>query len=614
VCDDETGLPGEADLHGAPEHRHPTRRALLAALGALSGAAVLPLRGAAAAPRAATVGTFTGFSPVRAAMHVHGSWSEGLASWEQQLTNASQLVDLVFMTDHDFRARAHLHLTSLKDVPMVQAWTGRARQQALTRTGGAVRLLTESAGVSASGASLAVEETPTAWNRLRTSIAGQTLLHTFGATRLTNGARYEVVVALSLHPAFGTRPAGQFQLRYRFRPGAARRVLENGGLTGVVAAPAPPPGTVVRMDLTRDVRALWPDMLAQDNAFTALTLAVTSPRKGAVADVVVKDLRFERTQNDEASVVRNQQAVLAAYAPRFPRLTVQPAVEVSRLSPHLNLLGSPQRFPDQEQILAPDRAYARLVAETHAQGGVVSYNHPFGATTGPLLAREASAAKRRQVFVAMLRSGMYGADVLEVGYQVRGGVTDEEHLRLWDTLSRHAVFVTGNGVNDDHSGASWTTLNNGFQTGIWAPSTAMPDVRAALLGGRAYAQHPRTWPGGQLDVLVDDALPMGSVTVGGPASRTVALSASALPADGVVQLVVGAVDHAGEDPSSVVAETLPASAFTGSGTVSWALEAPTSCFVRAQVRNAAGRIVGIGNPVWLLQEEPPAGVPEARRV
>ena len=621
MCGDEDDLPGDgmsaADLHGGPARPLPTRRGVLGrgvlgGLAALTGAALFPARGAGAAP-AAAAGSFTGFSPVRAAMHVHGSWSEGLGSWEQQFTNASELVDLMFMTDHDFRARANGYLTSLQDIPMVETRTGKARQQALTRSGVSVRLAVESAGSAPATVGCAVQEKPTGWNRLRTSIAGHTIVHTFGTTRLTHGARYEVVVQLSLHPAYGRRPAGHFELRYRFRQGAAARALENGGLTGVVAAPVPAAGTVVTLDLTRDVAALWPDMLARDNCFGGLALVVTSPLKGAVADVAVKDLRIHRAENDEASVVRNQQEVLRTYGPRFPGLVVSTGVELSRSHPHVNLLGVSPRFPDQRGF-TPGTAYRRMIADTHALGGVASYNHAFGSSGGPRLAPEAAAQKRREVFAAMLADGLYGADVLEVAYEVRGGVDNEEHLRLWDTFSRRGLFLTGNGANDDHSGQPWAVPGNGFQTGIWAPSTGTPDVMDALRAGRAYAQHPGYWPGGQLDVLVDGALPMGAVQVRSTRSRSLAVSAVGLPEGSVVELVVGEVDHTGDDPSSVVAETLPASAFGRSGTASWTLPTPTSCFARVQVRTSLGRIVGIGNPVWMLREEPAGGIPEARRV
>lgn len=35
-------------------------------------------------------------------------------------------------------------------------------------------------------------------------------------------------------------------------------------------------------------------------------------------------------------------------------------------------------------------------------------------------------------------------------------------------------------------------------------------------------------------------------------------------------------------------------------------------FVRTQVLDAAGAVVGLSNPAWLLQRQPPGGVPKPR--
>jgi hypothetical protein len=36
-------------------------------------------------------------------------------------------------------------------------------------------------------------------------------------------------------------------------------------------------------------------------------------------------------------------------------------------------------------------------------------------------------------------------------------------------------------------------------------------------------------------------------------------------------------------------------------------------FYRVQVRSSAGEIIGTGNPVWLLRQAPPSGIPAPRR-
>ena len=44
---------------------------------------------------------------------------------------------------------------------------------------------------------------------------------------------------------------------------------------------------------------------------------------------------------------------------------------------------------------------------------------------------------------------------IEVGYKSRAGMDLAHHVGLWDILSRNAIFLTGNGVTDDHSGTNW---------------------------------------------------------------------------------------------------------------------------------------------------------------
>ena len=114
---------------------------------------------------------------------------------------------------------------------------------------------------------------------------------------------------------------------------------------------------------------------------------------------------------------------------------------------------------------------------------------------------------------------VYGADILEVGYSVRGNVDASTHLALWDTFSRNGRFLTGNGTSDDHAGKSWKGLGNGFLTATWGTSKADQDVVAALRSGRAFLYHCGRWPNAELDMLVDDVVPMGMASVSSVGSR-----------------------------------------------------------------------------------------------
>lgn len=595
-----------------------TRRQMLGALGAAAGGLVLPP--AIRLPRAdaATPGTqgFGAERALRAAMHVHGSWSEGLGSWDAQFTQAaSGGYDLLYLTDHDMRAMALGYLTSLSGVgwdPPIR--TGSLAQQAATASsGGSVRVLAESATTTAASITLPLQAKPTAFNRFRTSVSGLTIKQTIGTAKLTNGARYELVLWLSYHPARSGRPAGQYRLVYRFG-GARGRWKEGSGLIGVVSAPTPVAGATQTLVPTQDIAALWPDLVAADNSSYGLSFVAKSPARGAVCDVSVRSVSFGRSRSTAAAVIADQAAMIAAYGPRFSTLAARATTETSKTLPDMNPFGTGPWFPDYSGLPSNDTLRHQAIADqVHAMGGIISWNHPFGYDTGPLLGPAERAAKRRQVFSALQAVGRFDADILEVGYNLRGQVDAPTHVALWDTFSRNGNFLTGNGTTDDHSGQGWRNLSNGFATGVWAASTAESAVVPALAAGRAFAAHPGRWPG-EIDLLVDDTVPMGAVSVSTKNSRSLAIWATALPPGGRVQVVAGPVDYAGQvDPGTWVATGLAPSAFAGN-VAHIALDTRRSRFFRVQVLDAAGQLVGTSNPVWLVRSNPPGGIPTARRV
>ena len=588
-----------------------TRRGFLGAVGAgvlLPAAVRVPA--AAAAP-----GALSGFGAgraLRAAMHVHGSWSEGTGSWQAQFQQAAAGgYDLLYLTDHDIRMLARGYLTSLSGVALAGSSTGTFAQKAATASGGGLRLLAESASATAAAAATLTLPEAMAKSALRTSISGFTIRQTVTRATLSGGATYEITVPLSYHPATGGRPAGQYTIVYRFGSTAGRSVQ---GLTGTVSAPAPAAGAVLTLSPETDAAALWPDLLAIDNGAAGLSFTARSPHRGAVADVTIGSTTFARARSTAAAVIADQARVVAAYQPQHPGLTARASTEVSISHPHANPFGLPQWLPDYGSLpTAHDAQYRAIVDQVHAGGGVISWNHPFGDDNPPLLAPAARDTKRRQVFADMLAVDLFGMDVVEVGYNSRGGVDAATHLALWDTFSRAGRFLTGNGTSDDHSGKGWKNLNNGYATGLWAASTSDAAVSTALSTGRAFAVHAGRWPGGEIDLLVDGTVPMGGVSVGGAGTRQLAIAATALPAGSSVQVVSGPVDYTGAvDPGTTVVSTLTAAAFAH-GPVTMPVSASASRFYRAQVVSSAGVLLGSGNPVWLLRESPPVPVPPGRR-
>ena len=159
MCGDEHDRPDAGPAWPPPE-TGTTRRTFLRA-GAAAGLGVLATR-----PGAATAALAAG-TPVRAAMHVHGSYSEGGASWEQQFANAAASgLDVLWTTDHDYMARARNHMTALSGV-FVPGSTGTALRGSAALAGdGSAHLLAESSGSTPFSQSLTVQEQPNAWNRL----------------------------------------------------------------------------------------------------------------------------------------------------------------------------------------------------------------------------------------------------------------------------------------------------------------------------------------------------------------------------------------------------------------------------------------------------------------
>ena len=590
-----------------------TRRRFVTGMSAVAG-------GLALAPWtqvAASATSLTGHRPFVAAMHVHGSWSEQAASWESYGPLLRGLADVVFMTDHDYRALADRYWTSLDGVPTRSSFVGSTRQRAATHDGGALRLLAESSGTSPATTSIAVDDVTSKalWDKLRTSIAGHTLRHTFGACRLTNGATYEMRIALSHHPAAGTRPAGQLSLWYRFGTGlAAGRRLESSGLVGVVTRPLPAAGTTLALDLDADVAALWPGLLPFDNGFNMLSFVVRSARSGSIADVRVAALEFRRTGHDAAAIAADQRRIADTYGPRYG-LTLHPASEVGRGVRHMNAYSQPQLIPDQRLNVdaTRDDFYRQTVDAAHSRGGVVSWNHPFGANEGPVLSAAQQAERRRAVFSDLRRVDVYGSDLLEVGYALRGQVDISTHLALWDVFSRRARFLTGTGVSDDHHAIDWRPLKNGFVTGIWSTSVGHASLMSALRAGRAYTSHVGLWPGAQLDLLVDGSVPMGKASVSSRTARALDILAVNLPRNSTVEIIRGPVDATGTEPGTTRLATISAAEFGTSALASRTVDTSASSFVRAQVRSSTGTVIGISNPVWLLRQVPPSGIPVPRR-
>ncbi len=645
MCDDHDVIEaeGSADAEGI------SRRRFVQSAGALAAAAALPgvdrfVDGLERlAPRAAArTATYDGTLAYSMAMHVHSSFSEQSGSMDAQLYQAAtNTIDVLWWTDHDFRMtgrgyRKTVHFTSLTAEKGATgeggAWHWELRTagpNASTSTGGIVSTPSSPNDTVQGGAlKVTAKSTSTAaatygyfgnchtgGDNYKDNLTGQTLTFDVMIPSGWTKGYLEILLATSLHTASGGRPAGIYQLSYRFVPPGTPASRSANGINGTIVTPLTPgQWTTFAIRPDDDVTALWPDLDVRDFQLSGITLSAVST--GDTVTGYVDYLRFDR-QMSGAAQLSMQAQMEALLAPRYPTVTQRQGLEVSWLLPHLNWFGGGVAIPDGLATVTSKSYTSWLqmsaVPQIHAAGGLASYNHPYGYSQGKLLPDAQQDAMLAQVAPVLLSTKAVGCDLIEVGYNSRQSIGLARHVGLWDVMSRNGIFLTGNGTNDDHFAKNWATLTNNFFSSAWAASMAEADLLKAMKAGRVWCA-PLSKYRGAMDLLVDGVVPMGGVSVSQVSSRQMAITATSLPTGSSVQVVRGPVDYAGSanpKPGTSVVATIPAASFVG-GQATRAVDTSTSCFVRTQVVNSAGTIIGVSNPVWLLRSAPPGGVPAAR--
>jgi len=645
VCDDQPAATSQSDT----ESRLSRRDFVHASAGVAAAAALLrrfprlPLR-AAARPVAVD-----GLAAYSMAMHVHSSFSEQNGSMDGQLFQATaNSVDVLWWTDHDTRMdgigyRKQVHFTSLtgeRGGPGqggAWQWTkvqsgplaGQSRGgivQSPSSPGdpvpqGSMQLIAKSETASAATFGFYGDCRPAGWN-YRDNLTGQSLTIDVLLAGAWKAGYLELRIVSSYHQAAGGRPAGSYELSYQFIPPGSRARRVANGLRGIIAIPVKPnsgsdPWGTVTINPAEDIAALWPAVDNRDFGLYQLILAAVST--GDLVEGYFDYLRFNRSISGEAFF--NQQADMAAkLTPKYPSVVQQHGLEVSLRLPHVNWFGQSVSIPDYGGTT--NAGYAGYLAQTlipqiHASGGLVSFNHPFGYSELPALPRAQQDAllvstARNMLPTASVPAAL-GTDLLEVGYYLRQGMDIGHHVALWDIMSRNALFFTGNGTNDDHLGKNWIGKSNNWFSSVWAAGTSTGDLIAALAAGRAWCASLSRYRG-SMDLLVDGSVPMGSVSVSQAASRNLVASAAAIPARGTFQILQGTVDYAGAQ--GLAANTQVIGSYTAadlaSGSVAKKIDTSGDSFVRTQVLDASGTLIGLSNPVWLLRKAPPGGIPAPR--
>ena len=628
MCDDHSGISRRTFIHG----------------GAVVGAAAvvglphdLPLRLPLRSPVRAV--TADGTSAYSMAMHIHSSFSEQNGSMDGHLFQAAKnAVDVLWWTDHDHRMdgigyRNVTHFTSFsekgasgqggawnwtlaKSGPNTSASTGGIVSTPCSPhdpvKGGALHLVAKSSSTTPAKYGYFADCHPAGWN-YRDNLTGQSLLIDVLLSSGWSNGYLELLVTTSFHPASGSRPAGNYTLSYRFIPGGTTSRAANGN-NGVIKIPVTSIWQTLTLTPSSDIAKLWPDLDYRDFAMWELNLSAVST--GDKVQGYFDYLRFKRTISGQA-LFSQQAAMQAALASKYPGVAQRQGLEVSLLLPHLNWFGPNVTVPSYSGITYSNyQAYLRntVIPQIHATGGLASYNHPYGYDSPPELPQSQQDTMLSQTASTLLANKVLGADLLEVGYKLRQGVNVNHHIALWDVLSRNALFLTGNGVSDDHAGTNWYGIGNNWVTSVWAASTGMPDLLASLVAGRSWCGSLSKFRG-SLDLLVDGSVPMGAVSISSVTSRQLAASATGLPSGAVLQVLQGAVDYAGQN--ALTANTKLIGSYTptqlASGQIRQAVDTSAESFLRTQIiSSTGGAIIATSNPVWLLRKPPPNGIPAPR--
>lgn len=616
-------------------HSHDlSRRSVLGGMAAAGGALLVGSPWPEGLATASAAGSYS------MAMHIHASFSEEYGSMDTHLQQATaNAVDVLWWTEHaermeELNYRSVVHFDSLTG----EATDGKPWLWTAQSSGSVVAGSTSTSGISSNASpndsegstSLAVavqaaggfatygyyaDSHAAGWN-YHCNIYGQTLtLDVFVPASNLPDSYLELRIGSSYHPATTLRSAGTYALSYRFIPNAPGSQVAQDRL-GVVTVPGIMPGQWNTVSLTPrdDVAAIWGDVQPDDFATYALTLNAVSG--GSAVSGNFDYLRFARLYNSGDVPLQTQQNLMNAYAAPYPSVTQFQGLEISLQPTHINWFGPSVQLPDYAGVTATNyNAFLVSQIDTiHAAGGVASYNHPFGShSTGTgLKSLDTQNALVVTVGSKMVANRALGADIIETGYFARAGVDLAHHIALWDVLSSNAVFLTANGVSDDHLGVNWKGLQNNWFTSVWAASKSMGDLTAALASGRAWTAALSRFRG-TLDLTADGTCPMGSVSLSTAQTRSLTVIATGLPTGSTVEVVRGVVDYKGGNSARSTIFTSLTKKTLASGSYAVPIDNTTEGYVRTQVRNVSGVLIALSNPIWMLHNTPSAGIPASRR-
>lgn len=608
----------------------------LRTLSAVSFAALLALGSAAgnAGP--------TGETAWSVQMHVHGSFSEGRGSIETQTLEAlATNVDVIWWSDHDWRISFFHHVSRYSFDAWSEPTTANEPWKPLTwkEKVGTKDLVLE-APASYVTAQAALVGGPDVYEGTKAleirGLRNEPQFDAFRAHFASHRARHkrtlaaDVTIRVAIFPVWNDADARAFldvelsdHLAGGVGPGLAPQRIhyyldDTGAAPALVGNEyrvplAYQPGTwnVFDLEVTADAQAGFTAFQPEDCALWGFSVGVES-RNGSPAAAYFDSLEILHGIEGDPLLER-QEDLLAAEELLNPGVRQHQGLEVSFLH-HLNTFTPDAELPDYDALaaasglqvpsglLTDSAAYADFVAvsavdRAQAQGGVASFNHMFGASSG------GASMSKEAVLQQLVQTQAFGADLLEVGYRSRGGHDLADHLWVWDQLALQGLRLVGTGVNDSHGGAPghWATTLNNYVSWIYAPTTERADLIAGLRGGRVFFGDITLFDG-TVDLETSHGHRMGQIVVTDETSVDVTLRADGVGSGDLVRVVdaVGAVltDSASDDSWQT--------------SVSLPLDPVQDTFLRFEIDDPQGTSKVHSNPVHFVRSVGAQGIPASR--
>jgi hypothetical protein len=281
---------------------------------------------------------------------------------------------------------------------------------------------------------------------------------------------------------------------------------------------------------------------------------------------------------------------LAGLQPAFSRLLLIPGQEVTSFQGHANMLGvtALAEFRIGTPQVPDGAAWSRAMAKL---GGVVSINHPA-------LPSGAACMGCGWTLAGTDWRGVTAIEIANGGAMAAlGGRLDTplSGIKFWESLlnaGHHLAPIAGSDNHDPTIAAPDARAIGRIVTAVWADALSTPAIMAGLRAGRVFVDTDAA-AGRTLDLFA--ITPAGKIPMGGTAR---------LPPGGVLPVEIALTRCANCTLTLIVNGTAqPPRSVTGPDTL-LALNAPITRpgWLRAEVRDAAGRLVLVGNAVHVAAQ------------